>query len=100
MRSRFTITDSAERDLHDIIGYIAQDNPNAAVKVRNEIYAAFEHLADMPGTGHFREDILDKRHRFWSIYSYLIVYRWKVQPIQIIAVVHGARNLRALFNRE
>jgi hypothetical protein len=43
---------------------------------------------------------LDDRHRFWSAWSYLIVYRWQVRPIQIVAVIHGARDLDAYFGGE
>ena len=53
----------------------------------------------MPGMGHYREDLLDRRHRFWSVWSYLIAYRWQATPIQIIAVVHGARYLDLFFGR-
>jgi plasmid stabilization system protein ParE len=53
----------------------------------------------MPGMGHFRKDLLDQHYKFWSVYSYVIAYRWEVTPIQIIAVVHGARNLDAFFAR-
>jgi plasmid stabilization system protein ParE len=53
----------------------------------------------MPGMGHFREDLLDKRHRFWSVYSYIIVYRWETKPLQILAIVHGARDLEAFLAR-
>jgi plasmid stabilization system protein ParE len=48
---------------------------------------------------HFRLDLLDQRYRFLTVYSYVIAYRWEAQPIEIIAVIHGARNLRA-FLRE
>ena len=41
---------------------------------------------------------MDRRHRFWVFYSYVVVYRWEVSPIQIIAVVHGRRELAAFFN--
>jgi plasmid stabilization system protein ParE len=61
------------------------------------MYDECEKLSDMPGKGHFREDLLDKRHKFWSVQSYLIVYRWQVKPLQVIAIVHGARDLDAFF---
>jgi toxin ParE1/3/4 len=43
------------------------------------------------------EDLIDQRYRFWRVWSYLIVYRWQSSPIEIIAVVHGARDLDAFF---
>ena len=37
-------------------------------------------------------------NRFWNIYSYVVCYAWERRPIQIIAVVHGARNLAVFFS--
>ena len=68
-----------------------------ADKLRDEFYDAFNGLADMPGKGHTRDEIADSRHRVWSVHSYLIIYRPETRPLQIVSVVHGARDLRALF---
>jgi plasmid stabilization system protein ParE len=62
-----------------------------------KVYDAFVRLSQAPGIGHHREDLADPRHRFWNIYSYVIVYRWQTQPLQILAIVHGARHLEALL---
>lgn len=61
------------------------------------IHDACERLAEMPGIGHYREDLVDRNYRFWTVDSYLIVYRWQSAPLQIISIVHGARNLRHFF---
>src|SRR6266851_368299 len=95
----FRLTLEAEADLLEIIGRILDESPDAARRVRNEFEAAFTKLGDHPGLGHFREELLDQRHKFWSLYSYLMVYRWKESPAQILAVVHGARDLQPLFVR-
>jgi antitoxin ParD1/3/4/toxin ParE1/3/4 len=49
--------------------------------------------------GHRREDLADLRHRFWTVYSYVIAYRWEATPVQIIAVVHGARQLESFIQQ-
>ena len=50
--------------------------------------------------GHYHEELLDRRYRFWNFYSYVVCYVWEKKPIQIIAVVHGARDLASfLTNR-
>jgi len=95
--SEFVFTPTAEADLTEIITFIAQESPDAAGAVRRKLWAAFSQLAAMPGMGHFREDLLDRRHKFWSVHSYVIVYRWKTKPIEIIAIVHGARDLDAFL---
>jgi antitoxin ParD1/3/4/toxin ParE1/3/4 len=93
------LTPTAQHDLVEIIEYIAAENPNAAVRVRDEFQLAFMNLGDNPGMGHYREDLLDQRHKFWNVYSYVIVYRWQVKPIQILSVIHGARDLARQFHR-
>jgi len=51
----------------------------------------------MPGIGHMRVNLFGPQFKFWSVYSYVIAYRWEVAPIQIVAIVHGMRNLEAFF---
>jgi hypothetical protein len=34
----------------------------------------------------------------WNFYSYVVIYAWEREPIQVIAIVHGARNLAIFFN--
>lgn len=73
--------------------YIAADNANAADKVENEITQAFYRLAEHPFMGHLREDLTEKDLRFWSVYSYLIVYDPHRQPIAIVRVLSGWRDV-------
>lgn len=98
MSYRFVLTPEAETDALSIWEYIADDDSErAADRVLARIYDECEKLADFPGKGHFREDLLDQRYRFWSVWSYLIAYRWEAKPIQVIAIVHGARDLNSLL---
>ena len=96
--SKPQVTPEAHADLFEIWDYIhSESGTDAANKVLATIYDAILKIAEVPGGGHFREDVADRRIRFWGLYSYLIAYRWEVNPIQIIAVVHGARDLVAFF---
>ena len=54
-------------------------------------------LAKNPGIGHWREEPIDKRHRFLLVYSYLIVYRHETKPLQIIRVLHAARDVQSIL---
>jgi toxin ParE1/3/4 len=96
--SRFVLTPAAEQDLTEIWDYIAADNPDAANRVHDAFLKAFRRLAESPGLGHYREDLADKRHRFESVYSYLIVYWWETRPLQIIRVLHAARDVSAILD--
>ncbi len=98
MSRSFVFTPEAEADALAIWEYIADDDSEkAADRVIARIYDECQKLGEMPGMGHYRESLLDRRHKFWSVWSYLIVYRWQAVPIQVIAVVHGARDLDAFF---
>jgi plasmid stabilization system protein ParE len=96
-RPRFALTPQARADLVDIWNYIAEDSVESADRVLGRLYAAFTRLAETPGMGHHRADLADVRHRFWTIYSYVIVYRDQASPLEIVAVVHGARQLEAFL---
>lgn len=99
MNEGFVLTPEAEGDVLEIWQFIAEDNLVAADRVVERLFNEFRTLAEMPGKGHFRQDLLDERYRFWPVWSYLIVYRWETKPLQVISVVHGARDLDAFFNR-
>ena len=94
---RFVLTPLARRDLEEIWDYLALDNQPAAERVLDRIEATIKELAKTPGMGHLREDLADRRHRFFLVYSYLIVYRPETRPLQIIRVLHASRDVRALL---
>lgn len=96
MKRRFRLTPEAASDLREILLDIAVDSPDTAERLRSEIFDAFQRLGRNTGIGHYHEELLDRRYRFWNFYSYVICYVWEKKPVQIIAVVHGARDL-ALF---
>jgi plasmid stabilization system protein ParE len=94
----FVLTPEAEADALAIWEYVADEtSEHAADRVVARIYDECEKLVAAPGMGHSRPDLLDERHRFWSVWSYLIVYRWQTRPLEVIAIVHGARDLEAFF---
>jgi plasmid stabilization system protein ParE len=95
--SRFVLTPLARHDVTEIWEYIAADNIAAADRVLNALERAMKKLASCPGLGHWREELSDKRHRFFPVYSYLIAYRPETKPLQIIRVLHAARDVQSLL---
>ena len=93
----FRLTPSAEEHVGDITEFIAYDNEDAAVRVRHALYSAFDLLASRPGIGHTREDLTNRPLKFWSVYSYLVVYDPASDPLTIIAVLHGARDVAQIL---
>jgi len=98
----FRLSPEASQDLTEIFEYIAQDNREAAERVRVELLEAMRGLAEMPGKGHRREALTKLAVRFWPVRSYQIIYRWGAEraaagPLQVVAVLHGKRNIRRIL---
>jgi plasmid stabilization system protein ParE len=93
----FRLSPEAAQDLIEIYEYIAQDSLEAAERVRIEILEALRTLAEMPGKGHTREDLTSHRVLFWPVRSYQIIYHPASQPLEVVAVLHGKRNLRRIL---
>jgi plasmid stabilization system protein ParE len=98
--SQFELTPRASQDLADIEAYIAQDSPDAARRVILELQAAMKRPAEFPKSDHRRQDVDDPRYRFWVVYSYLIVYIPDTNPLQLIRVVSGYRDLPAVLKKQ
>ncbi|HET8890401.1 MAG TPA: type II toxin-antitoxin system RelE/ParE family toxin [Candidatus Angelobacter sp.] len=95
---RFVLTPLAARDLNEIWDYLVSDNIRAADRVLDALEKALRELARHPGKGHWRDDLADRRHRFFLVYSYLIVYRPETKPMQVIRVLHASRDIQALLD--
>ncbi|MGH9841251.1 MAG: type II toxin-antitoxin system RelE/ParE family toxin [Blastocatellia bacterium] len=96
--SDFFISPQARLDLIELWQFIAEEDVDAADRVIKEIHEAFLKVAEMPGIGHLREDLVDEPLRFWPVYSYLIIYLAEVDPLEIVRVLHSRRDIRALLN--
>jgi plasmid stabilization system protein ParE len=54
-------------------------------------------LARSPGMGHRRQDLTSADVRFFPVYSYLIVYRPERKPLQVVAILHGNRDVERIL---
>ncbi|HWZ45869.1 MAG TPA: type II toxin-antitoxin system RelE/ParE family toxin [Candidatus Saccharimonadales bacterium] len=97
MNSPFQFTPQATEDLDAIWLFIAERNRDAADRVEMEILATCGRLAKHPLMGTKRQDITPLAVRFWTLPkfpNYVIVYRPEPVPLQVVAVLHGKRNLK------
>ena len=78
---RFVLTPRAEQDVNDIWEYIAVDNLEAADRVLSAFGECHDSAVEESSIGHWREELADKRHRFFLVYSYLVVYRDEAKPL-------------------
>jgi plasmid stabilization system protein ParE len=95
----YNLAPEAVQDLKDIWDYIAAENVDAADRMIDTLFAAFERLAAMPGLGHSREDLTDQPLRFWTVDAYLVIYRAEQTPIEIVAVTRGGRVIPRFLRR-
>jgi len=79
-RRHFLLTPEARADLTEIWTYIAEDSVDGADLALAKLYDAFTRLGRTPGMGRHREDLADPRHRFWTVYSYVVAYRLGKHP--------------------
>lgn len=97
MSQAYRLTERAEADIEAIADFIAADSVDAAIKVVLALEDAFVLLASRPAIGHAREDLTDRPLKFWSVHSYLVVYDPGGDPLTIVAVLHGARNVAQIL---
>ncbi|MBZ5622417.1 MAG: type II toxin-antitoxin system RelE/ParE family toxin [Acidobacteriia bacterium] len=97
MKELYALSSYALSDLVEIWDYIRQDDPDAADRVEAELLEKCESLARMPGQGHRRSDYTKANVLFVPAYSYLIAYRPGTDPLQILAIIHGARQVRKVL---
>jgi plasmid stabilization system protein ParE len=97
--SGYVLSPDALQDPQDIWDFIAFDNAEAAGRLEDEIFSAFEKLARQPRMGHPRTDTTEQDVRFWPVSSYLIVYRELASALQVVAVLHGSRDVPEVIRK-
>jgi plasmid stabilization system protein ParE len=100
MPTAYQLTPRALSDLDDLWNYIAEDSVEAANRVESAILAACDSLARHPLLGSKRSEITPLPVRFWTVSrfpNFIVVYRPDTNPLQVIAVLHGKRNIRAVL---
>lgn len=100
MPPSYVLTPRALDDLDSIWNFIAQDSEDAATRVESAVFEACESLARHPLLGSKRKEITALPVRFWVVTrhpNFIIVYRPQTRPLQVIALLHGKRNIKALL---
>ena len=100
--SVYALTPLAKADIFDIWCYIADDREDAADRVEQAIYDACALVAEAPTRGHSRPDLTTRSLRFWTLTrypNYTVVYRPGTAPLQVVAVLHGKRNVRRILKQ-
>lgn len=96
--NRAVFSPAAAQDLDEILAFVALDGESRAELVAARLRAGIERIAIRPLLGHNIASLDNSALRIWTVRPFLIVYRYKVQPVEIARILHGSRDLAAIFN--
>ena len=99
MKPRYRLNNPAAEDLDDIWTYIAEDDQQAARAFIRELRDVFKRLSEFPHLGRQRDDLASGLRGF-PHGNYIIFYRIKYETVEINRVIHGSRNLYAIFHSD
>jgi plasmid stabilization system protein ParE len=90
------MTQSAERDLNEIIVFIAENNPQTAIKIMERIQAKINTLDHFPNRGGYVPELLArniKEYRQITEAPWKIIYKVDDERVNILAIIDSRRNL-------
>ncbi len=83
--------------MDEILFYISQDNPTAAEKTLSTLKEKFALLANNPGIGPGKGELFPSLQGF-PVGKFIIFYRRLSGGIEIVRILHGARDIDSLFD--
>ncbi|MEL1135902.1 type II toxin-antitoxin system RelE/ParE family toxin [Desulfitobacterium sp. THU1] len=96
-------TQTAQRDLRNIISYIVDDNKDIAARIYTTIRQKSANLRQLPHQGRVVPEL---RYHGITLYRELIIQPWRIlykieeNKVWILAVIDGRRNMEdILLNR-
>lgn len=88
----YRLSPQAASDLEEIADYIAEDSPGNAKRFIERLTLKFVALGRSPRSGRARPELRPDLRSF-PYGAYLILYRLIDEGVEIVRVVHAARNL-------
>src|SRR5205814_6211463 len=99
--ARVLFREQAWSDLEELGAFIAKDNPAAANEVVRQLRRSLELLARMPQLGRVVKRIKTTEElRIWlspAFRNYLIFYRELPDGVEIVRVLHSARDIQRIL---
>jgi toxin ParE1/3/4 len=97
--AQLRFAESAESDLVEIGNFIARDNPTTAARFVEEVEEHCQLLAAHPLLGRARDELVPGL-RSLPFGRYVIFYRALDDGVEIVRVLHGARDLRRALRND
>ena len=94
------ITENAENDLNEILLFIAQKNPQTAIKIMERLQAKIETLDHFPNRGSYVPELLArniKEYRQITEAPWKIIYKVDDETVNILAIIDSRRNLQDIL---
>ncbi len=103
MTYRVRLLDDAERDLEEIVDYVAaHDSAEKALRLLDRLEEKCESLSTHANRGHVPPELRKvgvSEYREVHFKPYRIIYRVEKREVYVYAVVDGRRDLRDLLQR-
>ena len=105
MSLSLSILPAAENDLSEIGDYFDERNDTLSHRFYGQFWKTVQTLTASPNLGErcrFRNPAT-KDMRVWQVdgfSNYLIFYRLNGEQLEILRILHGARNYETMFNEE
>jgi len=90
----------AEKDLRDIVAYIAKENPTQALKILNKIKKATSGLFHHPTRGRIISELKEQgilQYRELIIPPWRVMYRVSKPMVFVVSVIDSRRNLEDIL---
>lgn len=87
-------------DVDQIVEFIAQDSPTYAVAFIRQARDLARSLKHYPNRGRMVPEISVAAIRELPLGSHRMIYRVSEDTVDVLGIVHGARDLTALLERE
>jgi len=94
--SNYSVSPQADKDLIEIWQFISQESVEAADNLLDSFVEKFELIADHPQAGRTRSE-LARNLRSFPVGRYIIFYRLGRDVVEIVRVLHSARDIYAIF---
>ena len=100
MARRVAWAETAWRDLEHVADYIAEDSPGYAAAFVRRIRDHARSLEEMAERGRVVPELEEPAVRELIVGSYRLIYEIKGADVNVLGLIHGARDLAALWGKE